>query len=198
MGRRAVIDLREASESVKRLAFERDSAEAAESRERVGAERAAEEVAATEEARIISQSIAEELQRSAHDKIARVVTRCLAAVFDNPYEFRIKFERKRGKTEAVLEFQRNGETYSDPLNEVGGGVLDVAALALRLACVMVSKPPARRTFVLDEPWTHVRGKDNRARTCRLLEMLAEEFNVQWILNTDVPSYRMGCIVEMEA
>ena len=197
MGRCTVIDLREASESVKRLVFERDNAVATEIRERAEAKRMEEEVADTEKARIISQSIAEELQRSAHDRIARVVTRCLAAVFDDPYEFRIRFERKRGKTEAVLEFQRDGETYSDPLNEVGGGVLDVAALALRLACMMVSKPPACRTFVLDEPWTHVRGEGNRARTRKLLETLAEEFDVQWILNTDVASYRMGKVMEIE-
>jgi hypothetical protein len=118
-------------------------------------------------------------------------------VFDDPYEFNIRFEKKRGKTEAVLEFTRDGEVYSDPLNEVGGGVVDVATLALRLACVMVSRPAMRRTFVLDEPWSNVRGRDNRKRTRQVLSVLAEEFGVQWILNTDIPDYCLGKIVEME-
>jgi len=154
------------------------------------------EVASVEEARAITQTIAEEMQRRAHDKIAKVVTRCLAAVFDDPYEFDIRFERKRNKTEAVLEFRRDGQVYDDPINEVGGGVLDVASLALRLACVMVSCPPTRRAFVLDEPWSSIRGGGNRSRTRKLLETLSEEFGVQWIINTDIPSYRMGKIIEM--
>lgn len=149
-----------------------------------------------EEARTITQAIAEEIQRRAHERIARVVTRCLAAVFDDPYEFNIRFDKKRGRTEAVLEFSKEGKVFDDPLNEVGGGVLDVAGLALRLAVALVSRPPCRLTFVLDEPWSNVRGTENRRRTGRLLSVLAEEFGVQWIVNTDIADYRLGTVIEL--
>jgi hypothetical protein len=164
--------------------------------ERVEVEHAKEVLIHVEEAQRITQHIAGLLQQRAHERMSRVVSRCLEAVFEEPYEFFIRFERKRGKTEAVLEFTRDGEAYSDPLNEVGGGVLDVAALALRLSCVMVSKPPSRRTFILDEPWSNVRGASNRDRTSKLLKVLSEEFGVQWIINTDIPSYRAGTVVDM--
>lgn len=167
-----------------------------EERDREAVAEAHKTVEAVEEARAILQTIAEELQRRAHNRIAMVVSRCLSAVFDDPYSFHIRFERKRGKTEAVLEFRRDGEVFTDPLNEVGGGVLDVAALALRLACVMVSKPPARKVFILDEPWSNVRGEGNRERTRKMLEVLADEFEVQWIINTDIPAYRLGKVIEM--
>ena len=148
-----------------------------------------------DEARTITNSVAEQLQRRANDKIAKVVTRCLAAVFDDPYEFKINFVKKRGKTEAVLQFVRDDIIHEDPKNELGGGVIDVAALALRIATTAISSN--RRTFFLDEPFRHVRGADNRRRTKQLLRILSKEFNVQWIVNTDIESYRTGTIIEME-
>ena len=116
-----------------------------------------------QQAQSIVQCIAQAIQQRAHEKIARIVTRSMAVVFDEPYEFRIDFDRKRGKTEARMVFVRDGMELDDPLNEVGGGVIDVASLALRLACVMLSKPPRRRLIVLDEPFSNIRGEENRRR-----------------------------------
>src|SRR5882724_397377 len=58
----------------------------------------------------ILQSLAEQIQRQAHQQIARLVTRCLQAVFgEDSYEFQIVFEKKRGKTEAYLLLVRDGK-----------------------------------------------------------------------------------------
>jgi translation initiation factor RLI1 len=118
-------------------------------------------------------------------------------VFEDPYEFKIEFEKKRGKTEAVLQFVRNGIVFDEPMSEVGGGVIDVASLALRLACVLIHRPAPRRVFILDEPWSYIRGQENKRRTRTLLKILADEFDVQWIINTDIDVYRMGSVIEME-
>ena len=154
---------------------------------------------ALEEARAIARAVAEGLQKTAHGKIASLVTRCLEAVFDDPYEFKIDFEQKRGKTEASLIFTREGKTYSDPLNEVGGGVIDVASLALRLACVLLSKPKQRKLLVLDEPFRNVRGKHNRQRLRSLLQALADEMDFQFIINVDAdayPEFTLGKVIEL--
>ena len=74
--------------------------------------------------------------------------------------------------------------------------VDVAALALRLACVVLARPPRRRLLVLDEPFRFVRGRENRARTRRMLTGLAGDLGFQIILCTDIPEYRLGMIVEM--
>jgi DNA-binding TFAR19-related protein (PDSD5 family) len=50
-----------------------------------------------EQARSIVQNVAEELQRKAHERLTSVVTKCLDSVFEDPYEFKIEFEKKRGK-----------------------------------------------------------------------------------------------------
>jgi hypothetical protein len=145
----------------------------------------------------IVQQISQELQTQAHQQIAGVVSRCLETVFpDEPYKFFIQFEMKRGKTEAVLTFERDGVVLDDPLNEVGGGVIDVASFALRLACLLLSRPRLDRVLVLDEPFSNIRGDGNRARTRELLTTLSKELGLQIIINTDIPEYRLGTVVEM--
>lgn len=150
------------------------------------------------QAQKIVQSVAQSIQQRVHQRIAAVVTRCLTAVFEDPYEFSIRFEQSRGKTEAVPVFYRDGVALEDPENEVGGGVLDVTALALRLAAILLSRPPLRRFLSLDEPFSNIRGKENRARTRQMLIKICEELGFQMILSTDIPEYRLGTILDAES
>lgn len=149
-----------------------------------------------EEARGIVQAVSQAIQQIVHDRVAKIVTDCLEAVFDDPYEFRIIFDRKRGKTEARIIFCRDGVELDDPLNQVGGGIIDVAAFALRLACLMISRPARRRLLILDEPMKYVRGEVYRRRVAEMLQRLSKELEVQILLNTDVPTFRLGTVVEM--
>ena len=169
-------------------------------RELESLDEAIQSVESTAEAQRIIQGIAQALQQRAHDRIAGVVTRCLHAVFDDPYDFAIRFDQKRNKTEAKLGFVRDGHEYfDDPLNEVGGGVIDVAALALRLSVVLLSRPPLRRLLVLDEPFKSVRGRGNRQRVRSMIQRLADDLDVQFFINIDrdtYPEFCMGKVVEL--
>jgi DNA repair exonuclease SbcCD ATPase subunit len=124
-----------------------------------------------------------------------VVTKSLQAVFDDPYEFRIHFERKRGRTEARLVFERGGEEI-DPMEASGGGPVDVASFALRLSCMMLSRPPIRRLLVLDEPFKFV-SPNLRDRVRRLIEALSGEFGIQIIMVTHMDELRAGEIIEIK-
>ena len=149
------------------------------------------------EAQVIVQRIAQGIQQQVHERISRVVIRCLAAVFDDPYQFSIRFDRKRGKTEAVKVFSRDGMELDEPLGEIGGGAVEVAALGMRVSAILMSRPEVRRLLVLDEPFKSVRGRGNRARTKVMLERLAEDLGLQVILNTDVQEFQLGTVVEMD-
>ncbi len=187
-------------ERVDELTTRRRIASESADRERAELEAGRSHLEAVGTARGIVQGVAQTVQQRAHGQIAAVVTRCLAAVFDDPYEFKIRFDRKRGKTEAVLAFERDGLILEDPLNEVGGGVVDVAALALRLACIMLSRPPRRRLLVLDEPFRNVRGVGNKRRMRRMLLRLAEDTGFQIVLNVDAdayPEFRLGKVIELK-
>ena len=147
-----------------------------------------------EEAQKVLQLVAQTVQQQAHDKIAGVVTRCLAAVFEDPYELKVLFEQKRGRTEARLIFMREGKEI-DPMSASGGGAVDVAAFALRLSCIMLSKPKLRRVMILDEPFRFVSVK-YRERVRQMLESLSDDLGVQFIMVTHMPELRTGTVIEL--
>ena len=101
-----------------------------------------------EEALLITQTVAKKTQEELEYRISEIVTMALGSVFDDPYEFCIRFDIKRGKTEATMFFSREGEEI-DPLNASGGGVVDVAALALRLSCYLITRPRPAPIFFFE-------------------------------------------------
>lgn len=144
----------------------------------------------------ITQQIAQATQQQAHAQIATVVGRCLDAVFgEEAYDFQIMFERKRGKTEARLVFLRDGDEI-DPLEGSGGGVIDVAAFALRIAALIATRPPARRLLILDEP-VKMLSKEYSERFRELLEALSEEMGIQILLITHNEEIATGKVIMIE-
>lgn len=146
-----------------------------------------------EEAQELAQAVAQRIQSQAHEQIANVVTRCLA-VFEEPYEFRIEFDRKRGRTEARLLFVREGEEV-DPLSASGGGVVDVASFALRVAALALARPQRRKLLVLDEPFKHL-SLNYRRKVRLLLDGLAQDLGIQFLLVTHDPALSGGEITEL--
>jgi DNA repair exonuclease SbcCD ATPase subunit len=163
-------------------------------REKVELQDAINQRDATAAALEIARGIAEVLQRDAHTRIAVLVTRCLSAVFgDEAYEFRIITEQKRNRTEARAVFVRDGEEF-DALSSIGGGVVDVAAFALRVA-VILAQDPVRRLLILDEPMKFV-SAEYRPQVRALLETLADELDVQIVLVTHISDLELGKIVRI--
>jgi hypothetical protein len=147
-----------------------------------------------QEAQIILQTVTQAIQQQVHEKISGVVSKCLEAVFEEPYTFRIVFEQKRGRTEARLVFLRAGQEL-DPMTAAGGGVVDVTAFALRLACLVLAKPTLRRLVILDEPFKFVSAA-YRGRVRTMLETLADELKVQFIMVTHIPELQTGTVVDL--
>lgn len=148
------------------------------------------------EAVAIVKSAAEIIQKTIHNHISTIVTRCLSVVFDeNAYEFQILFEQKKNRTEARLVFTKEGREI-DPMFSCGGGVIDVAAFALRLACLVLSRPAKRRLLVLDEPFRMLSVNYQR-RIESLIEELAKELDVQIIMITHSEHLQIGQVIEVE-
>lgn len=158
---------------------------------------AQQDLADAEEAQKISQAVAQGIQQQAHQQITRLVSRCLAAVFDDPYEFNIAFEQKRGKTEARLFFTREGNEV-DPMTASAGGAIDVAAFALRLAAMVLTRPAVRRFMFLDEPFRFVSPEPSnyRERVRDMLEMLQTELGIQFVIVTHMPEILTGKVIRL--
>jgi ABC-type dipeptide/oligopeptide/nickel transport system ATPase component len=149
------------------------------------------------EAQDISQQIAQTIQKQAHDKIANVVSSCLRSVFndDDVYGFKIHFDKKRGRTEARIVLTKNGHEIDDALNSDSGGVVEVAAFALRLSCIILSKPTLRRILILDEPFRCI-SKEYQENARILLEKLSKDFKTQFIMVTHNDAYHVGKVIKL--
>lgn len=150
----------------------------------------------TQAAQEIIQHLAQEIQQQACGRIAALATNCLRAVFEREaYAVKIDFRRLRGKTEAEVYFARGGHRIV-PLMASGGGPVDVASFALRLAAVLLSRPPLRRILCLDEPFRFV-SENYRPAVRVLLERLATEQVTQIIMITHDRELACGDIIELE-
>lgn len=146
----------------------------------------------------ILQRATQAVQKNIHAQIAAIVSKCLQLVFEEPYSFRIDFELKRGRTEAKLILEREGLELTDPLNEAGGGVIDVAAFALRVAVLLLSRTKSRPLIVMDEPFKFVHPPERRPRIVAMIEMLADKFNIQFIMITGIDELRCGTVIDLGA
>ncbi len=148
-------------------------------------------------AQSICQQAAEIIQAKAHGQISKVVSTCLKTVFlDKAPEFKIKFTKKRGKTEAEMLFVKNGNEIS-PTEGEGIGVVDIAAFALRSACLVLSRPRRRKALFLDEPFKSVHGDDNRARAAEMIMTVSKDMEIQIILSTGLEWLKIGKVVQLD-
>lgn len=148
-----------------------------------------------QKAQEIILEVAQSVQQEAHKKISAIVSKCLEMVFDNPYEFEIVFNRKRGKTVADIFLTRNGRRL-DPRRSTGGGVVDIATFALRLSCLSLRLPKGRAFVALDEPFKHV-SPDLRPKIAAMLEMLSEELGFQFLISTHMKALKLGKVYELD-
>lgn len=102
-----------------------------------------------EEVRTIFQTASQLTQKQLSEKVSTIVTSALAAVFPDPYSFKIEFPIRRNVTECDLYFEKNGKLRT-PLNSCGYGVADIASLALRVAYWKLDSE-SRNVLILDEP-----------------------------------------------
>ena len=113
-----------------------------------------------------------------------VVSKALATVYGSNYAFELEYDQKRNQVEAtpwiVIDGERNG-----PRDEIGGGVLDVASLAMRLAVWALTDPLPSRTFLLDEPSKFV-SVDMQPEFGRMLAELADMLDIQFVVVTHSP------------
>lgn len=78
----------------------------------------------------------------------------------------------------------------------GGGVVDVAAYALRVACLNLSRPKKRQVLILDEPFKAVHSPVYRKRLRDLIWKLSDEMGIQHIIVTGITDFQLGKIIRL--
>ena len=83
-------------------------------------------------------------------RIGTIVTKALTQVLGAGYKFNLDFDIKYNKLAADMYLEKDGKRY-DLKRDNGDGVVDIVALALRVAILCLDRRKLRRLLILDEP-----------------------------------------------
>lgn len=132
-----------------------------------------------EKALVILQEVAKKTQEELEYRISELVTLALGSVFPDPYEMKLVYEIKRDKTEASIVFER-GKKQFDPISCVGGGAVDIASFALRVALWSLAPRKTEPVLILDEPFRFV-SEDLLEKAGLMLKEISKRLNIQIIM-----------------
>jgi len=134
-----------------------------------------------EQAREVIREVGLKTQQQLQYHISDISSLALEAVYDDPYELVVEFVQRRNKTECDLWFRRDDEKM-DPLSATGGGAVNIASFALRVAAWSMQRPHSRNLLVLDEPFGNV-STDLLPRASEMLRQISERLKLQMIIVT---------------
>lgn len=135
-----------------------------------------------EKAAAIIQQVARLTQKEIEFRVSELVSHGLAAVFDQPYTYELKYVLRRDKTEADQYWKIGEHSYLPN----GGGVRDVTAYALQIAALVLSllqKRNVRPVLFLDEPFKGLKPSLYQERAGRIVQELSKALGIQIIIIT---------------
>ncbi|HDY88855.1 MAG TPA: hypothetical protein ENH82_12185 [bacterium] len=137
-----------------------------------------------EQAREIIREVGLKTQQQLSFHISDITSLALEAVFNDPYQLVVEFVQRRNKTECDLYFERDGKRV-DPLSASGGGAVDVASFALRIASWSMQRPKSRSVMILDEPLRFLSG-DHQEKASVMIKEISKKLGIQFIIVTHEP------------
>jgi len=129
----------------------------------------------------VCQNVATEVQKQLSVKIDTIVNLALATCFGDEYTFKLNYVPARGKTEVEFLLLQNGKEI-DPMNQNGGGLIDILCFALRVAVFNISHTDD--VMVFDEPFRFV-SKGLREKVAEVVHTFSERLNIQIVEVTHV-------------
>ena len=134
-----------------------------------------------EKAQVFIQNVAKKTQEQLKYHIEDVVQLALDSIFPDEYQFSIDFEVKYGKTSCNLIF-KNNDYEIDIMKAAGGGVVDIASLALRVAIWSIGKTD--NVLILDEPIKNIQPASLQMEAWNIIQRLSQQLNLQFIIITN--------------
>lgn len=129
----------------------------------------------------VCQNVATEVQKQLSVKIDTIINLALATCFGDEYTFKLNYVPARGKTEVEFLLLQNGKEI-DPMNQNGGGLIDILCFALRVAVFNISHTDD--VMVFDEPFRFV-SKGLREKVAEVVHTFSERLNIQIVEVTHV-------------
>jgi DNA repair exonuclease SbcCD ATPase subunit len=134
-----------------------------------------------EEAREIIREVGLQTQKLLQFHISDITSLALGSVYDLPYQLVAEFVSRRNKSECDLFFERDGNRV-EPIDASGGGAVNIASFALRVAAWSMSRPRTNNLLILDEPLNNL-DVVRMPRASEMLKQISKKLNLQLILIT---------------
>ena len=135
------------------------------------------------EAQSILQQTAKKTQNKLSYHISSFISSALKSVWgDDAYTFSLDFIEKRNKTEVqMILHTEQGDVSLESLNDIrsGGGVLDIVALALRIALWSL-QANHQKVMILDQPFANV-DQNHLPKAGQLITELSDRLGIQFII-----------------
>lgn len=139
---------------------------------------------ADEMAQAFLQQVAKETQEQLKFHLQDLVQTALDTVFPAVYTFKIDFNLARGRTEAVMYLDKDGEKV-DPETACGGGVVDVMSFALRIASWSIGRTAP--VIIMDEPFKFL-SAGLRPLMGEILRGIIDRLQLQILMVTHDPDF----------
>ncbi len=137
-----------------------------------------------EKARDIIRLVGIKTQEQLSFHISDIASLALNAITTNAYELKLNFIQRRNKTECDLVFVKDGHEMN-PISASGGGAVDVASFALRIASWSMQYPKSRNTIILDEPMRYL-SAEYQPNASNMIKQLSKKLGLQFIIVTHEP------------
>lgn len=138
-----------------------------------------------EEVRVFLEELTETTRNEIMEGLEKVVTLCLQITFGPELSFEIDVDTQRHSTAVtfyVVDTSGEEALRAEPEENMGGGVVDAAAIGLRYGLLKILNPSPLGPMFLDEPAKMVSG-DLVENIGKLLKQLKAIFNKQTNLVT---------------
>lgn len=139
----------------------------------------------SQKAQAVIHEVAKKTQEELQYHISDLVSLAMSSIFPDPYVLKCDFVSKRGKIEAEMFFEKNGN-LTDPLTSTGGGVVDVASLALRFSFWVLKNPRTRPVILMDEPLKWLKGEGLPEKGSEMIKKISKKLKLQIIMVSHDP------------
>lgn len=134
-----------------------------------------------EQALVIVIEVGKKTQEQISFHISDITSLTLSSIFPDPYTLEVEFVQRHNKSECDLYFVRKGNRVN-PLKASGGGTVDIASFALRIASWSMQTPHSRNTIILDEPFRFV-SENYQEQASMMIKEISKKLGIQFIIIT---------------
>lgn len=143
-----------------------------------------------EKLKLLFQKASENARQKIIQAYQQIVTGALQYILGEDYSFEIELGENRGKPELyfyVVEKQGDKLLKTDPLEQNGGGIVDIISFTLRICSLLLFSHQVKGPIILDEPGKYI-SEEYIQSFIDFLKYISSTYDRQIIMVTHQPAF----------